>query len=230
MVILDESAEPTSRFTEEIIPLVLSELPYEKSELIPVFIFGKDKTIENELQPLWGTLDVNKPIKLLVLTNGDIQGNQGIENCMESLAKFFSDYKVSADSQVLRFASKCQRKTKYNIIDIDANESNEFIASSIAELFHSGVSFAKQKQLRMDKQIYKIQGESAFMGAEYVLNVGDKKSGNLVKLESRSGTQSRRSNRTCGTCPKSPIGSNCLYLDILLITFAILLLRWIFDY
>lgn len=211
VIIFDESAsvaKGTQRFTEKIIPLALSKLSHKKSQLVHSLTFGSDKTsVIEKLQSLVQTLDANKEIRILFLTNAEVQE---VETFAETIMKFLSRTHSSADLHVVRLASECEQSwlrisnttTKYNLFDVDANESNEFIAIQIEELLGSG-SFPMHKPLRRVKNSSKTQGQSK--------DVGDKQSGYARSLDYvekaqfspenrkiKTKRRHRRSGRTCG--------------------------------
>lgn len=186
VIILEES----ERFTEKLLPLVLSKLPYEKSQLVHLLTFFNDKTrVVQKLQSLLRTLDADKRIQVLVLTYEKDPGR--IDNFAESLIRFLSGTTFPCDVQIVRLASECRQTfrinnttTIYKLFAIDSSESNEFIATRVAGLLHSD-SFPLHKQLRMDKQIYSIQSHSTAMLTECTgdIGVGDKQSEDLHILD-----------------------------------------------
>lgn len=181
VIILDESvsvAKVTWRFTKQIIPLMLSKLSYEKAQLVHLLTFGADETpVAQKLQSLLQTLDANKRVEILLLTNEKVQDHKEIEIFAENLLKFPDGAHFSADDfKVVRLASECRQSTlqinndptaQYKLFDIDATESNEFIASRIAELFRS-YAFPMHEQLhRNGRQFLKIRGHLTVMVPEF---------------------------------------------------------------
>lgn len=135
--ILDEhhttGAKNSRRFMEKIIPLMLSKLFYESSQLVHLVTFVRHKTtVEEMFQSLLQTLDAKKQIRIFVLANGEVHERQEIENLAETLIKFLSGTNHSFELQVVRLTSTKRTTKRYKLVDIDPNESNEFIASQIA--------------------------------------------------------------------------------------------------
>lgn len=197
--ILEESVSlSTERFTEKLIPLVLSKCSSGPSPRIHLLTLASDKMqIVQKLQSLLQTLDAGKRIQVLVLTHEDVQNR--IDNFAEGLIKFLSGSNFQFDLQVVKLASECRQTfrintttTTYKVFDVNVSESDEFIATRIAGLFHSE-SFPMHKQLRMDKHIYNIQSESAGMVSEcaWDVGVGEKQSENLQILDYVAGVEYR---------------------------------------
>lgn len=219
VIIIDESASQAKgkqRFTEKIMPLVLSKLSHEKSQLIHSLTLGTDKTsVVEKLQSMLGTLDANKPIRILVLTDGEVQNHQEIENFAAIIMKFLSASNLSIEFQVVRLVSKSRSKqdplqtnnptTKSYLFDIDASESNKSIATRIGQLFQSG-GISMDQQLRMDKHTSKVKGRSTPLAAKHTQDVGEKESEKARTLHHVEIAESspeikmnRRQRRTCCT-------------------------------
>lgn len=107
---------------------------------------------------LMGTLDKNKRVDILVLTNDAIQ-NSGAEMFIKDLDKLhFSTY-----FQVVQLTSNhrgrllCKTTSNTKIIEVDEGKSNELIAKQITELFYSGRFLTYNRSLvkrRAYEQLY----------------------------------------------------------------------------
>lgn len=172
--IINESVPAIHIFKEEIIPKIMgTKLCNEKSQSVHLVTFDTGETsVVPKLQSLLQTLDTNKRIQIVALIDGEVQDRQDIENFAEILGKFFNDSSLSVDLQILRFKSKIQERNKYNIFDIDANESNEFIALRICEILNPR-STRMKKQLRIDKSVSVKLSDSTSVAAG---NVNDEQS------------------------------------------------------
>lgn len=193
VIIVDQSLsmkESTGRLTNEILPLVLSKLSYDKSQRFHLVTFAMESlpyyvTCE-EMKSLaikthYGTnlspaiqnvhsilrlLDANQPIRILSISDGEVQDGQAIEHSMRALTEYLDSSNFSINSQAVRlFTSESQPDTKAlcsllqinntttsQLVDINAKESNENIATKIAKLFQAD-NFSKYKTLFMEKQI-----------------------------------------------------------------------------
>lgn len=112
---------------------MLLRLFYESLQLVHLVTFVRHKTtVEEMFQSLLQTLDAKKQIRIFLLANGDVNERLEIENLAETLIKFLSGTNYSFELQVVRLASTKRTTKRYKLVDIDPNESNEFIASQIA--------------------------------------------------------------------------------------------------
>lgn len=163
--------DQTWRFSEKIIPLTLSKLPCLTLQLLFLLNFGKDDAPSEEvvdlfdsyngspILPILQTLDANKRIQILVLTNGKVQDSENIENFAEPLVQFLGLSNFQTYLQFVRITSKYHQSlrmnntTSSNLVEIGANESDEFIATRMVELLHSD-SVLMYKYPHMDNQIY----------------------------------------------------------------------------
>lgn len=193
VIILDQSIsmrDATKRFTNEIIPLILSKLSYSTSQPVHLLTFAKDtqhfSVTPNEMKLLdiktyYGTkmaptvqkvhylfqsFQEKLPIRVLTISDGEVQDREDTENAATDLMEFIDSSNFSINSQAVRlFTSKCQPDTKAlctflrmnntttsQLIDISARESNENIATKIADLFQSD-NLSKSEFLAVEDQI-----------------------------------------------------------------------------
>lgn len=249
VIILDQSvpeAKVTQRFTKKIIPLALSKLSRKKSQLVHLLTFGKDKTsVEEKLQSILQTLAANKRIRIIILTNEEVEGRQEIENFAATLMKCLSGSNCSADLHVVRLASECRQSwlrinnttTSYNLIDVDDNKSNQFIATRIVELFHSEY-LSMHNELRMNNYSSETQAQStATVSSEHAWHVNDWKTEDLRNLdyveraEYRSEMEElqkkRRRRWRLGCCFCGIVDKYFRYCDfVIFIIVALLLILW----
>lgn len=191
LIIIDESMSVS--VVEKIMPLVFSKLSHQKSHLVHSLTFGADEAyVVEKLQSLSETLDANKQIRVLVLTDREVQNCQEIESLAATIMKFLSGSNFPAHVQILRFGSKCRLSLRrinntticctYKHFEIDVNESDDSIISRIAELFGS-TDFPLHSQLHTDLRICKIQGHSTAIIAEYAWDVGVNRLDDLQNID-----------------------------------------------
>lgn len=246
VIIIDESAsvaKGTRRFTEKIIPLVLSKLPSKKSQLVHLLTFRSEKSsVFKKLQSILQKLDANKRIRIVVLTNAEVQDRQEVENFAETIMEFLSGSNSSADCHVVTLASECgqsllginDRTKKINHFDIDATESNDIIATRIGELLHAD-RFPIDKKLVNHSE---VKGQSSVLVSEHASDV--KQSEGIRNLDyveraefgpkMREKKMKRRHRRSCSSCGLCGILDICRCYRILIyfIIVAILLALFYF--
>ncbi|KAJ6641381.1 Flagellar attachment zone protein 1 [Pseudolycoriella hygida] len=161
VVIHDESMSETwktSRINKKIIPMVLSKLNHNRSQLVHSLSFGKntlsinknirkmlkletstsEDIIVRKFNTLLQTLDARKKVRILVLIDGTIQNHRKAEHLAQTFTEILGEFHFSANLQIVRLASNFCRSinaTNCKVIEIDAKESNETISSRIAALF-----------------------------------------------------------------------------------------------
>lgn len=128
-------ANQNQHFKENIASLMLSK---QFNESWPVahlvtFLQYKENT-ELTLQSLVRTLDATKQIRISVLTNGDEIEWRESENFAERAVEFLNGSGYSVELQVVRFDLPAPKTRGYKLIDINGNESNEFIAQQIVSM------------------------------------------------------------------------------------------------
>ncbi|XP_037043096.1 myosin-2-like isoform X17 [Bradysia coprophila] len=132
--ILDEhlcGARGNRRLTKQIVPLMLSRLFYESSDLVQLVTFVRYKTTFEQLrQSLLQTLDAKRQIRIFVLTNERYQERKDINVFAEMLIRFLSVTNYSFELQVVRLTSTRSTTERYEVVDV--SESNDFIAKQIA--------------------------------------------------------------------------------------------------
>lgn len=138
--ILDEylaGARENSRFTEKIVPLMMSRIFNESSELVHFVTFVRYQTDFKQLcSSLQGALDASKQLRILVLTNEQMQGRQDTDNLAEMLIKFLNMLHYSYEFHVARLVSTTTTTTEqHKVVDVGVNQSNDFIAQQVATEF-----------------------------------------------------------------------------------------------
>ncbi len=124
----EPAARNGRRFTEKVIPLMLSKLFDENLQIVHLLTFVRhNTTVEQMERSLQQTLDAKKRIRILVLTDGEVQEHQNVEDFCETLTEYLSELNYSFELEVVRMMST----KKFKLIDIDASETNEFIAEPI---------------------------------------------------------------------------------------------------
>lgn len=204
VILLDRSLYmgcETRRFTNEIIPLVMSKLSDGESQPILFITFANFPQIEyvtaEEMKSLssdnygrdrtrmasaikyvhayfQGTdhsansrpLDANKPIRLLSISAGEAEDLEDIEQNSTALIEFLdaSDFSINAqavrlftssnkpDTKALCSLLQINNATTCQLINIDAKESNDSIATKIAEAFQLD-QFSRIKTLTTETPI-----------------------------------------------------------------------------
>lgn len=207
------------RFAEKIVPIVFSKISHGNSQLVHLLTVTADKTpVVQMLQSILQTLDANKPIRIVVLTDMNSPERQQFDNFADILIKFLSGSNFTFEFQVIRVASESQElggtnsTKKYQLVDIDEKKSNAFIAAQIVELFHSD-NFQKYEP----KQFAMIAGEVKPQPTDVVsLDVDGKQSGNV-------------SNLNCESCRANKPKHQRSYCIIYLVIFAIPIILLLFD-
>ncbi|XP_037045864.1 uncharacterized protein LOC119081243 isoform X2 [Bradysia coprophila] len=216
-------AKKHCRFAEKIIPLVFSKISNGNSQLVHLLTVETDKTPAVQmLQSILQTLDANKPIRILVLTDMNSREQHKFDNFAETLIKFLNGSNFSFELQVLRIASECQEKSlrasnalrKYQLIDIDSKKSNVYIAAQIVELFHSD-NFQKyeQEQLPMINRNSETKTQPTGVVS---LDVDGKQSENVRNLN-------------CESCRTNAQKHRRNYCIIYVVIFAIPIILLLFD-
>lgn len=157
VIILDESGsmgKETLRFTNRIIPLVLSKLSYEKAQLIHLITFSHYyyKTAEQlktfsitsrgtymappleQLRILFQKFPPNKPIRILCISDGNASDRKQTGKAALSLTEFMDQFSIN--SQAVRlFTSKSQPDTKAlcSIMQINNTTHSKLIDISAKE-------------------------------------------------------------------------------------------------
>ena len=216
VIILDKSGsmgDQARRLTNEIIPLFLSKLLYDEKRVMHFITFDSvsalySKRIEDmrnftcsgeggttmapavvKCQEIFGTFVNNygKPIRLLTISDGEIQDMNETEKAAESFVKFLANHDFTINSQAVRlFTSSSQPDTRAiasllqvnntttsQLLDISSTESNESIAEKIADLFR-GDNLANSINLSTKNNIViKFPWESTNTSENLALTPGD---------------------------------------------------------
>lgn len=118
------------RFTEQIVPLMLSKFFHGNVQLV-TFLRYKT-TAAQTIQSLVQTLDATKRIRISVLTNDEAGQQQEVENFAEMVIEFLSQCGYSVELQVVKLAESTSTTNGSKLVDIDGSESNDLTGKSAA--------------------------------------------------------------------------------------------------
>ncbi|XP_037040028.1 reticulocyte binding protein 2 homolog b-like [Bradysia coprophila] len=122
-------ASISRRFTEEIVPMMLSKFFHESHQVVQLVTILRHRTATAQtIQSLVQTLDATKRIRISVVANGDDVEQQEIENFAETVIDLLSQSGYSFELQVVRLASGNVNKCK--LVDIET--THEIFANPIA--------------------------------------------------------------------------------------------------
>lgn len=91
-------------------------------------------TAAETLQTLVKTLDVTKTIQIVIITNEEALKRQESENFTEKVMEFLNGSGYSYDVQVMKLALPIAATKRYKLVEVDATDSNEFIAEQIVSM------------------------------------------------------------------------------------------------
>lgn len=116
---------------------MMSRIFNESSELVHFVTFVRYQTDFKQLcGSLQGALDASKQLRILVLTNEQMQGSQDTDNLAEMLIKFLNMLHYSYELHVARLVSTTTTTTEqHKVVAVGVNESNDFIAKQVATEF-----------------------------------------------------------------------------------------------
>lgn len=193
IIILDKSGsmeDTAGRISNEIIPLFLTKLFYEPTDVVHLITFESQArrstvTVENmkslviigdgwtymapavsECKTIFNEFNSDKPVRVLTISDGEIQDQKKTDEAATNLVDSLKNLHFTINSQAVRlFTSDDQPDTKAlcsllqlnntttsKLVDISTSESNESIASRMADLFKND-NFMSAQSLTTDEQV-----------------------------------------------------------------------------
>jgi hypothetical protein len=201
VIILDRSGsmgDAARRVTNEIIPLFLSKLSYDEKQVIHFITFdsvselyskrieelkslaikARDGTVMapviSKCQQLLETFDQRKPIRLLIVSDGEVSDIEETQSASSAFVEFLKNHDFSINSQAIRlFTSTSQpdttalasflqinNTTTSRLVDISPSDTNDAIADKVADLFRSDNLANGRVLISKDKIFIKYPWES----------------------------------------------------------------------